>query len=163
MRSLNQHASTRAAAATSSAGTSQGNLLDLADKLYNQGVSAVTKGVKGLLSGGHQPEVARVVEALMEAKAGPETDAYALFDPKGAKGGAVAAAAAADGGKGRAPMKDAIVFMIGGGNYLEYQSLMEMSARNPAAPKSVVYGSTDLLSGHEFVEQLAELGQKMAA
>jgi hypothetical protein len=162
MRSLNQHASTRATAATSSAAASQGNLLDLADKLYNQGVSAVTKGVKGLLSGGHQPEVARVVEALMEAKVGPETDAYALFDPKGAKGGA-AAAAAADGGKGRAPVKDAIVFMIGGGNYLEYQSLMEMSARNPAAPKSVVYGSTDILSGHEFVEQLTELGQKMAA
>jgi hypothetical protein len=55
------------------------------------------------------------------------------------------------------------VFMIGGGNYLEYQSLMEMSARNPAAAKSIVYGSTDLLSGHEFVQQLAELGQKMAA
>ena len=40
-----------------------------------------------------------MVEALMEAKAGPETDAFALFDPKGAKGGA------ADTGKGRAPMK----------------------------------------------------------
>ena len=33
----------------------QNNLLDWADKLYGQSISAVTKGVKSLLSGGKAP------------------------------------------------------------------------------------------------------------
>jgi len=83
----------------------------------------------------------------MEGKPGPETDGYALYDPKAAKGGSAGAGGpggGADGAaKGRGPMKDAIVFMIGGGNYLEYHGLLEMASRNPAAPKSIVYGTTE--------------------
>lgn len=128
--------------------------LDWADKLYNQGVSAVTKGVKNLLSDGHMPAVARVLEVLMESKPSPEVDGYALFDPKVAKGGAA-------GEKAKGPFKEAIVFMIGGGNYLEYHSLLEMAGRNPQAPKSIVYGTTDLVTGKDFTSQLEELGKKM--
>jgi hypothetical protein len=54
------------------------------------------------------------------------------------------------------------VFMIGGGNYLEYESLVTWASR-ATPPKSVVYGATDLLSPAQFVEQLAELGRRSGA
>lgn len=86
------------------------------------------------------------LQTLMEAKPGPETDGYALFDPKASKGSSMSGPGSGDGAaKGRAPMKDGIVFMIGGGNYLEYHSLMDMAVRNPVAPKSIVYGSNPVL------------------
>ena len=38
--------------------------------------------------------------------------------------------------------------MIGGGNYLEYESLVTWAGR-ATPPKSIVYGATDLLSGEQ--------------
>jgi sec1 family domain-containing protein 1 len=59
----------------------------------------------------------------------------------------------------QASTRDAIVFMIGGGNYLERERLTQWAAQ--CAPrKRVVYGATELLSGAQFCEQLAVLGQK---
>lgn len=40
------------------------------------------------------------------------------------------------------------MFMIGGGNYLEYESLVTWAGR-ATPPKSIVYGATDLLSGEQ--------------
>jgi hypothetical protein len=57
------------------------------------------------------------------------------------------------------PYKEAIVFMIGGGNYLEYESLTTWAGRS-TPPKTVIYGATDLLAGSEFATQLAELGRR---
>ena len=51
------------------------------------------------------------------------------------------------------------MFMIGGGNYLEYESLTTWAGR-AMPPKSIVYGATELLSGSQFAEQLAELGRR---
>jgi hypothetical protein len=50
--------------------------------------------------------------------------------------------------------------MIGGGNYVEYCSLQEL-AQNQQPPKHIVYGTTELLTGVDFVEQLTLLGKKM--
>eukprot|EP00850_Spirogloea_muscicola_P000287 SM000001S04689 [mRNA] locus=s1:1778855:1782556:+ [translate_table: standard] len=137
---------------------SRGNLLDWADKLYGQSISAVTAGVKNLLSGGRQLALTRAVEALTEAKPAPETETYLLLDPRGPRGGGIATA----GAGARGPFKEAIVFMIGGGNYLEYGSLQEYAQRQQP-PKSVMYGATEILSGEQFTLQLGELGAKMAA
>ncbi len=57
------------------------------------------------------------------------------------------------------PYREAIVFMIGGGNYLEAESLATWASR--AQPqKSVIYGATDVLTGEQFAGQLAELGRR---
>ncbi|KAJ7541045.1 hypothetical protein O6H91_10G043100 [Diphasiastrum complanatum] len=133
---------------------SRGNLVDWAEKLYGQSISAVTAGVKNLLSGGRQLALVRAVELLMEAKLVPETENYLLFDPKATKG---------SGGSwhtARGPFKEAIVFMIGGGNYLEYGSLQELAQRQQPA-KNIVYGATEILTGEEFLDQLGILGKKM--
>lgn len=73
----------------------------------------------------------------------------------------VLAAQAAPGraSKAAGPHKEAIVFMIGGGNYLEYESLTTWAGR-ATPPKSVIYGASDLLTGAQFAKQLAELGRR---
>eukprot|EP00897_Mesotaenium_endlicherianum_P000073 jgi/Mesen1/10066/ME000730S09340 len=131
---------------------SKDDLLDWAGKLYGQGISRVTAGVKNLLSAGRQLAVTRAVEALMEAKPVPEFDSYLTLDPRASKASAAAP---------RGPYKDAIVFTIGGGNYLEYGSLVEYAQRQQP-PKNIIYGSTDILSPKEFLSQLGDLGRKMA-
>jgi sec1 family domain-containing protein 1 len=60
------------------------------------------------------------------------------------------------------PSREAIVFMIGGGSYLERESLATWAGR-AAPPKSVVYGATELLTGEAFAAQLAELGRRSGA
>jgi hypothetical protein len=56
------------------------------------------------------------------------------------------------------PYKEAIVFVIGGGNYVEYQNLQEYSKKVPA--KRIVYGSTEILNSSQFLTQIAALGAK---
>lgn len=137
-------------ASASSAG--RGNIVDWAEKLYGQSISAVTAGVKNLLSGDLQLALTRTVEALMEGRPNPEIDSYLLFDPRAPK--------SSSGSHLRGPFKEAIIFMIGGGNYVEHGSLQEFARRQQPA-KHIIYGTTEILTGGEFVEQLAMLGKKM--
>jgi hypothetical protein len=128
----------------------QSHLLNWADKTFGQGLSSLTKGVKVLLAGEQQAAVTVAVEGLMDGRPAPDLDTFLTFDPKAPAGRA---------GKAAGPHKEAIVFMVGGGNYLEYESLTTWAGR-ATPPKSIVYGASDLLTGSEFAEQLAELGRR---
>lgn len=134
---------------------SRSNIVDWAEKLYGQSISAVTAGVKNLLSNDHQLALTRTVEALMEGKPNPEIESYLIFDPRAPK-----SSSGSSGSHLKGPFKEAIVFMIGGGNYVEYGSL-QMLAHRQQPTKHIIYGTTEILSGGEFVEQLALLGHKM--
>ncbi|XP_062086637.1 SEC1 family transport protein SLY1 [Humulus lupulus] len=134
---------------------SRSNIVDWAEKLYGQSISAVTAGVKNLLSNDRQLALTRTVDALMEGKPNPEVDSYLVFDPRAPKSSSGSTSSHLKG-----PFKEAIVFMIGGGNYVEYGSLQELVQRQQPA-RHVIYGTTELLTGEEFVEQLSLLGQKM--
>jgi len=57
------------------------------------------------------------------------------------------------------PFKEAVVFMIGGGNYLEYESL-SLYASKSQPPKNILYGATDIISPEAFAKQLADLGKR---
>ncbi|KAF6155858.1 hypothetical protein GIB67_039189 [Kingdonia uniflora] len=134
---------------------SKSNIVDWAEKLYGQSISAVTAGVKNLLSSDRQLALTRTVEALMEGRPNPDVDSYHVFDPRTPR-----SSSGAGGNHLKGPFKEAIVFMIGGGNYMEYGSLQELAYRqNPT--KHVIYGTTEVLTGEEFVDQLTLLGQKM--
>lgn len=137
--------------AAASGTATKSNIVDWAEKLYGQSISAVTTGVKNLLSDGRQLALTRTVEALMEGKPSPEVDDYLMFDPRAPRSGT--------GGQFKGPFGEAVVFMIGGGNYIEYKSLMELGQHSQPS-KHVIYGATEILSGAEFIHQLAELGQK---
>ncbi|KAK5774752.1 SEC1 family transport protein SLY1 [Gossypium arboreum] len=134
---------------------SRSNIVDWAEKLYGQSISAVTAGMKNLLSGDKQLALTRTVEALMEGKPNPEIDSYLVFDPRAPKSSSGTSSSHLKG-----PFKEAIVFMIGGGNYVEYGSLQDLAQHQQPA-KQVIYGTTEILTGMEFVEQLSLLGQKM--
>lgn len=66
--------------------------------------------------------VTRIVDHLMELKPSPETDDFRYFDPKLLKPTELGSNSAP---RNRAPYQDAIVFMVGGGNYSEYQNLVD--------------------------------------
>ncbi|CAN1770694.1 SEC1 family transport protein SLY1 [Linum perenne] len=146
IKSLNVQLATANSASTS-------NIVDWAEKLYGQSLSAVTAGVKNLLSGDRQLALTRTVEALMEGKPNPEVDSYLVFDPRAPKSSSGA-------GHMKGPFKEAIVFMVGGGNYVEYGGLQELAQRQQPV-KHIIYGTTEILTGEEFVGQLTLLGQKM--
>ena len=81
-------------------------------------------------------------------------DTFLLLDPKQEAG-----KGSDDGGHTSA--REAIVFMIGGGNYLERERLAQWAAQ--CSPRRrVVYGATELLTGEQFCAQLALLGRKSA-
>ncbi|KAI0243781.1 Vesicle trafficking between the ER and Golgi [Massospora cicadina] len=49
-----------------------------------------------------------------------------------------------------------IVFVVGGGSYAEYLNLQDFSKRTPSV-KSIIYGSTGILSPRQFMDQLKSL------
>lgn len=103
--------------ATISGGT---KTVSMFSKLMSHGSQFVMEGVKNLVLKKHNLPVTRIVDNLMELKSSPELDEYLYLDPKVLKvsdeSGQV---------KARTTFNEAIVFMIGGGNYIEYQNLMD--------------------------------------
>ena len=45
------------------------------------------------------------------------------------------------------------MFVVGGGNYIEYQNLQDYCSRQ-LVPRSVTYGTTELMDATEFVAQV---------
>lgn len=59
----------------------------------------------------------------------------------------------------RKAFKEAIVFVVGSGSYVEYQDLLDFSKKSATA-KNIIYGSTELVTASEFLRQLSALGGK---
>lgn len=55
--------------------------------------------------------------------------------------------------------KEAIVFVIGGGNYAEYQNLIDSTKKGFG--KQITYGSTNVVTGEEFLSELCSIGEEM--
>ncbi len=81
-----------------------------------------------------------------------ETEKFLYFDPKLKSKSTLAA-------KGRVttPFKDAFVFVCGGGNFTEFQNLSEYARKSSTAAftKSIVYGTTEIVSPKQFLAQLS--------
>lgn len=153
--------------------------------LISSAFERMYSGVKAFLPKNEKYYVTSVVEALMELKTAQMgiEDAYIYLDPKLSTRqtgpGAVAPPRKAT------PFRDAIVFMIGGGNYVEHQNLMDY-AKGPEQSnqdggmggqqqqqgaqqqftgfgsrnaKRIIYGTTEVLRPTEFLEQLSKLAK----
>lgn len=57
---------------------------------------------------------------------------------------------------------EAIVFVFGGGNFFEYQNLLDFNELPFMQGKRIVYGSTSLLTGEEFLNELKQLGDSLS-
>lgn len=125
-------------------------------KLVTQGSSFVMEGVKNLVVKRHNLPVTKITEQLMECRAGGEVDDYLYLDPKLLKGGDIVP-------KNRAPFQDAVVFMVGGGNYIEYQNLVDFIKTKQTANSNrrIIYGASTLTNAKQFLKQLSLLGQEI--
>lgn len=114
-----------------------------------------------ILSSDKALPTARVVSTLMDQKGDAEVlEGYATFDARGPKGSGPTAAS-------KRTFQEAIVFVVGPGNYIEYQNCKDYicstvtkeggKTRMVPNGKSVVYGATELCNGSTFLRQLADL------
>nr|CAD7606122.1 unnamed protein product [Timema genevievae] len=77
--------------------------------------------------------VTRIVDELMEMKTSQETEDYRYFDPKQLR-----TSEGSQPPRTRTPFQEAIVFIVGGGNYIEYQNLADYTkvTKQPPPPLS---------------------------
>lgn len=78
----------------------------------------------------------------MECRNGNDNDDYLYLDPKLLKRGDTMP-------KTRAPFQDAIVFVVGGGNYIEYQNLVDFIkvSKFVHAPQNDIYDNRIRVDG----------------
>lgn len=91
----------------------------------------------------------------MEFKHSNEMEEYLYLDPKQLKVTEIP--------RNRSPFHDAIVFVVGGGNYIEYQNLTEYAKQvtKSGSTKRITYGTSTLNNAKQFLKQLSLLGQEM--
>ena len=105
------------------------NMMKLGGDLWSQ-------GVKKLVAPSGDLAITVITEALMSLKETAATSDYLYFDPRILKFSPTTALP-----KGRMPFEEAIVFMVGGGNYVEYQNLQDFCARAGLPRRRITYGS----------------------
>lgn len=139
---------------SSSGGAGRSDLLSsFMSKASSQATGLLAKAadrVTSMLGKVHKHYATKVVENLCEMKPGTEDDDYLYLDPR-VKGDVDVVKLRM---MNRAPIREVTAFVIGGGCYAEYQNL-QMVANDR---RTISYGSTELVSAWEFLEQLGQLG-----
>ncbi|ORX55144.1 Sec1-like protein [Hesseltinella vesiculosa] len=128
----------------------------LTDRLKEGGLGGgfenLLSGVKNLLPTKKELVISKIVSDIMAPppNESSKADEYLYFDPKLSK-------SSRSPRQNKVSFQEAIVFVVGGGNYVEYQNLQELTLPNNQR-KKITYGSTAILSPHEFLQQLDTLG-----
>ncbi|EXJ95591.1 hypothetical protein A1O1_00713 [Capronia coronata CBS 617.96] len=155
----------------------------------NVNLEALVSGVKNFLPANRDLTVTKIVESIMDPPAASssaiaKTENYLYFDPRSAHARGTTGAAnptsrsaqSAAGvnptfGQRRQGYSEAIVFTVGGGSMDEYGNLQEWVKRTSgqgatgggvgSIPRTrrVVYGSTELVNGEDFLQELVTLGR----
>lgn len=152
-------------------------------------LDALVSGVKNFLPANKDLTVTKIVESIMDPPAASssaiaKTESYLYFDPRSAHARGTTGASAPPSrsgqpsgganpsfGQRRQGYTEAIVFTVGGGSMDEYGNLQEWVKRTSglgasgggvgAAPRTrrVIYGSTELVNGEDFLQELVRLGR----
>ncbi|KAH7340446.1 Sly1 vesicle trafficking sec1-like protein [Rhizoctonia solani] len=132
----------------------------LTDRLKEGGFDNLLSGVKNFLPTSKDLALTRVVEAIMDPavasnQALQDTDDYLFLDPRAPRQQA--------GKAKRMGHAEAIVFVVGGGGYVEYTNLQEWAGRQASNTvgvpgKRVVYGGTEIENPEGFMKVLSLLG-----
>lgn len=132
-------------------GAGQSTYSAMFSRIMSTGSQFVMEGVKSLVVGTKNLPVTRIVDAIMDHKNIPECEDYRYFDPKMLKN--------SDSSQQRTKsFQEAIVFMVGGGNYIEYANLVNYEQRQGNTHKKILYGCSELLNATQFLQQLNMLG-----
>lgn len=122
-----------------------GSMLATGEGLLAAGMS----GIKNIVASKKELLICQIMEALMDQKQGGVTDNYLYLDPKAPR------MPGQEVPRIRAPFRRAFTFVVGGGNYMELQSLQDWAN---ASGRQVAYGATDMVSPVQFVDELSRLG-----
>ncbi len=171
-KSLQRMASGQCTALSNAAADYEGGgirTVSMFSKLMSQGSSFVMEGVKNLVVKKHNLPVTKIIEELMEVREqlcllnhhhfdpadiffqirqGQHQEEFLYFDPKILRGGDNVPRA-------KNPFQEAVVFMVGGGNYIEYQNLMDYAGGGPAAGGGGGLGATPKASSANLVATAA--------
>uniref|UniRef100_A0A8C6TRF1 Sec1 family domain containing 1 n=2 Tax=Neogobius melanostomus TaxID=47308 RepID=A0A8C6TRF1_9GOBI len=118
--------------------------LGLFSRVMNSGSQFVMEGVKNLVLKQHNLPVTRILDNLMEMKSHPVTVKPLL-------------SVCSSIPRNKNPFQEAIVFVVGGGNYVEYQNLVDYSKSKQG--KKVVYGCSELFNASQFIKQVPTLAK----
>lgn len=148
----------------------------LTDRLKDSGLDNLVSGVKNFLPAQKDLTVTRLVASLLDpssasTQALQETDDWLLLDVQARRGGRGGGPASVlnptSSQQGTAGKKDAIVFVVGGGSYVEYANLQEYAIRtaghgggvvgSAGQARRITYGSTEILTPQAFVNALENL------
>mmetsp|Transcript_361 Transcript_361/g.578 ORF Transcript_361/g.578 Transcript_361/m.578 type:complete len:612 (+) Transcript_361:116-1951(+) len=128
--------------------------------LLSQSVGArgkqLLQGVRNLVPTDKSLPTTKLVERLMENKENKETARFLYFDPKLQSNGPISGSR-----RMTTAFTEGLVFVMGGGNYVEHQNLQDYAKRasTPQIKVSIAYGSTEIVSGPQFLSQLSALGK----
>ena len=109
--------------------------------------------VKNIASGGQrQLPHTRMIDAILRRSdsSKPIIDELDFWDPKTAQQ------------VDPTPLRfnQALVFVAGGGNYVEYEDLKKWEKLEENKGKSVIYGTTQIVTGTEMLQQMSHLGDE---
>jgi len=150
----NMTAASIAATASHTASSNPLSAASVVGSLFSKGEGLLSAGfnsIQNIMPSKKELVICQILDGLMEQKPGGLTESYLYLDPK--------ASAGAEAPRMRAPFRKAVAFVVGGGNYAEMQSVQEWAQ---AKGRHVVYGSTDMVTPAQFVDELTHLGKAQA-
>jgi hypothetical protein len=133
-----------------SSGDMLSSLVSRASRQSTALFAKATAKMGNILGKTHKHRATQVVENLCDMKPNTEDEEYLYLDPK-VKGDVDINTLRT---MTRAPVRQVIAFMIGGGCYSEYQNLQMVANER----RTVSYGSTELVTPCQFLAQLEQLG-----
>lgn len=141
---------------SNNAGYSLSKLYGLTEGKLPKSVGNLISGIKNLLPEKKTIPITNVVEAIMDPLNSSQknletTDSYLYIDPRITRGSHTKKPK-------RQSYNKSMVFVVGGGNYLEYQNLQEWAHSQIHNPKKVIYGSTAITPPDDFLKEISILG-----
>jgi len=143
---------TQSAVSAGSAAPAGPGPMALMSSIFEKGGGVLSAGystIQNVIQSKKELVICQILESLMEQKPSTLTDNYIYLDPKAQQTQGMEAP------RIKSPFRRSLVFMIGGGNYVEMQSVQEWAQTRG---RQVTYGCTDLVSPEHFVEELRHLG-----
>ncbi|GAB65551.1 vesicle transport-related protein [Plasmodium cynomolgi strain B] len=116
----------------------------------------ILQGAKSLLPKRREIKITKLVETLIENKPSSLNDQFVYIDPKTPPSDNTTGSIHVERNYIKQDhVKDYIIFVIGGGNYIEVSALKDLEEK---MNKKIIYGTTDFVRPENFVQELNEIG-----
>ncbi|CAA9987242.1 sec1 family domain containing protein, putative [Plasmodium knowlesi strain H] len=116
----------------------------------------ILQGAKILLPKRREIKITKLVETLIENKPSSLNEQFVYIDPKTPPSDITTGSNHLERNYIKQDhVKDYIVFVIGGGNYIEVSALKDLEEK---MNKKIIYGTTDFVRPENFVQELNQIG-----